>query len=224
MDKKEIQKRRMMGYFIEATKKIAEEEGTEAVTVRKVADLAGYNSATLYNYFDNLEHLIFFASMQHLKDYVVALPGFVKASKNSLDKYFRIWKCFCQFSFNNPKIYHSIFFNKYSTSIKDAIQEYYSIFPEELGEQPEDLLKMLLKNDIYARNKTLLEASEADGFIPKEHIEEINEMTLLIYQGMFMRFMNGQTEYTPDEAVERTINYIQRTIIAYGGRIEEIPE
>lgn len=224
MDKKELQKKRMMGYFIEAAKKIVEEEGAEAVTVRRVADLAGYNSATLYNYFDNLEHLIFYASMQHLKDYVIALPDFIKESKNSIDKYLRVWRCFCQFSFNNPKVYHSIFFNKYSTSIKDAIQQYYWIFPEELGEQPNGLLKMLVKSDIYDRNKALLEACVADGLILNEHIEDINEMTLLVYQGMFMRFMSEQAEFTPDEAVEKTIKYIKRTVYAYGGKIEEIPE
>ena len=30
------------------------EEGIEAITIRKVAALAGYNSATLYNYFANI--------------------------------------------------------------------------------------------------------------------------------------------------------------------------
>ena len=50
-DKKTIQKRRMMGYFIEAASQIIEEEGMEGVTIRKVADIAGYNSATMYNYF-----------------------------------------------------------------------------------------------------------------------------------------------------------------------------
>ncbi len=30
-------------------------EGMEAITLRKVADLAGYNGATLYNYFKDLD-------------------------------------------------------------------------------------------------------------------------------------------------------------------------
>ena len=60
LDKKYIQKVRMVKYFVDATIEIIEKEGYEAVTIRKVADIAGYNSATLYNYFDNLEHLLFF--------------------------------------------------------------------------------------------------------------------------------------------------------------------
>lgn len=41
----------MWKYFVDATAEIIEEEGVENVTIRKVADRAGYNSATIYNYF-----------------------------------------------------------------------------------------------------------------------------------------------------------------------------
>ena len=58
LDNKELQRKRMITYFVEATCKIIDTDGVEAVTVRKVANLAGYNSATLYNYFDNLNHSI----------------------------------------------------------------------------------------------------------------------------------------------------------------------
>ncbi|MDX5609295.1 TetR/AcrR family transcriptional regulator, partial [Clostridioides difficile] len=44
-------------YFIEAAQNIMENEGIENITLRKVADMAGYNSSTLYKYFKNLDHL-----------------------------------------------------------------------------------------------------------------------------------------------------------------------
>lgn len=47
IDKKLIQRRRIMKYYIEATYKIMEEEGIDMVTIRKISDIAGYNSATL---------------------------------------------------------------------------------------------------------------------------------------------------------------------------------
>ena len=59
MDKKEIQERRMKGYFIDATKELLKGEGLSAVSVRSVADKAGYSYATLYNYFKDLNDLIF---------------------------------------------------------------------------------------------------------------------------------------------------------------------
>jgi len=47
-----IKKRRVMTYFIEAANEIIKEEGINGITIRKVADKAGFNSATIYNYFE----------------------------------------------------------------------------------------------------------------------------------------------------------------------------
>lgn len=215
MDKKEIQRRRIMGYFIEAANQIIEEEGIESVTIRKVADIAGYNSATLYNYFHDLDHLLFFASMKYLKDYAFDLPNYVKGSENALDKFLRIWECFCHHSYNKPKIYYTIFFDKYSDSINDAVREYYSIFPEELGDQSTDLLPMLLEKNIYARDMAVLKSCAEEGFFDKKYLEEINEMILLLYQSLLLRFLNNQTDYTVNEAIKKTIRYIRQIIKSF---------
>ncbi|WP_026478275.1 TetR/AcrR family transcriptional regulator [Alkaliphilus transvaalensis] len=215
MDKKELQKRRMMSYFIEATNKIIEEEGLEAVTVRKVADIAGYNSATLYNYFTDLEHLTFYASIKYLKDYVLDVPNFIKSAPSALEKYLGIWKCFCFHSFSNPRIYYTIFFNKHTESLSDALQEYYEIFPEELGDQTHDILPMFLKRNIYERNITALQSLVHEGILDKADLEEINEMTLLIYQGMFIRLFNLEIDYSTEVAMEKTLKYIKRTLMVY---------
>ena len=58
-DREKIKRSRMMKYFIDAANKIINTQGIDAVNIRDTADLAGYSSATLYNYFDNLTHLVF---------------------------------------------------------------------------------------------------------------------------------------------------------------------
>lgn len=68
MDKKEIQRKRMMGYFIDAAKKIILEEGVKNVTARKVADLAGYSYATIYNYFKDLDALLYYCIVEFLNE------------------------------------------------------------------------------------------------------------------------------------------------------------
>ncbi|MCT4564349.1 MAG: TetR/AcrR family transcriptional regulator [Maledivibacter sp.] len=213
--KKKIQKRRMMGYFIDAANQIIENEGIESVTIRKVADIAGYNSATLYNYFNDLNHLLFFASMKYLKDYAFSLPDYIKNSKDDLEKFLNIWKCFCYHSFKKPKIYHIIFFEKYSDSISDVIKEYYSIFPEELGDQSMETLPMLMEKNIYARDMAVLRSCVNAGFVKEEHLEQINEMILLIYEGMLLRILNNQVNYTTDEAVDKTVKYMKQTLCAF---------
>ena len=215
MDKKQIQKKRMMSYFIEATNQIIENEGIDSITIRKVSDIAGYNSATLYNYFENLDHLIFFSSMKYLKEYVLSLPEYLKNSEDPIDKYLRIWECFCKHSFRKPRIYYTIFFDKFSNSLNDDIKEYYSIFPEELGKQSKDILSMLLGQNVYDRNRSILESCIPKDLINEEDLEEVNEMNLLIYSGMLSRVLNEQTDYTIDEAVARTLLYLKRSINSY---------
>lgn len=60
MKNKEIQETRMKGYFIQATKEILKGEGIQALSVRNIADRAGYSYATLYNYFKDVNELLFY--------------------------------------------------------------------------------------------------------------------------------------------------------------------
>jgi len=59
MDNKEIQEQRMRGYFIQATREMLKGEGLRSISVRKIADRAGYSYATMYNYFKDVQELIF---------------------------------------------------------------------------------------------------------------------------------------------------------------------
>jgi AcrR family transcriptional regulator len=59
MNNKQIQEQRMKGYFIQATKEILKAEGLKSISVRNIADRAGYSYATLYNYFKDVKELIF---------------------------------------------------------------------------------------------------------------------------------------------------------------------
>ncbi len=59
MEKKEIQEQRMRGYFIEATKDLLKGEGLKSVSVRSVAERAGYSFGTIYNYFRDINELVF---------------------------------------------------------------------------------------------------------------------------------------------------------------------
>ncbi|WP_410506299.1 TetR family transcriptional regulator [Haloimpatiens sp. FM7315] len=215
MIKKTLQQKRIMSYFIDATYELMETEGIENITIRKVADIAGYNSATLYNYFKNLDHLILFTSIKYLKDYILDLPCYIKDCKTSLDRYFSIWNCFCKHSFEKPKIYNLIFFSQFSNTLNDTISEYYSIFPDELGDSTLNLNSMLLGNTLYERTFSILSCCALDGFIPEESIGEINEMTILIYQGMLNKLLNANSNYTIEGSTKKTLKYFKQIIKSY---------
>jgi len=73
MKNKEIQEARIKGYFIEATKSILKGEGLKALSVRSVSDQAGYSYATLYNYFKDINDLVFLC----VKDFQDEIESFV---------------------------------------------------------------------------------------------------------------------------------------------------
>ena len=213
MTKREIQRKRTMSYFIDAAAKILEEEGKEAVSIRKVANLAGYNSATLYNYFENLDHLIFFAAMRFIKEYAHSLHNYIKDSNNALENFLAIWECFCHYSYNQPEIYCAIFFARLNNSLDDYTEQYYKLFPEELGNQPKGISTMLLKHDIYKRDLIIVETCIEEGFFREEDKDEINEMTLLLYQGILLKVINKKI--SKEEAIRRTMIYIKKIVGIY---------
>lgn len=210
MEKRNIQRKRTMTYFIDAAYEIIKEEGIKKVTIRKVADKAGYNSATIYNYFENLDHLILYAAMRYVKDYTLALPEYLKDAKNALDRFFKVWECFCHFSFKNPEIYYAIFFADLDKDLENYIIDYYKLFPEELGTELNDISTMLLKHNIYERGMTIIEECVKEGFIKEEDVETLNEMATLLYEGMLSQVIRGKIEH--DEAVEKTMRYIKVTV------------
>src|SRR5699024_10984032 len=213
MVKKELQRKRTMTYFINAADKIIKEEGIKNVTIRKVADIAGYNSATLYNYFENLDHLIFLAAIGQIKDYVLALPQYLKDADNALDKFLKVRECFCHYSYKEPEIYYAIFFANLDNDFEDYIAEYYDIFPGELQIQSNNISTMLVKHNIYERGMTTVNECVKEGFIKKEDAESLNELATLIYEAILFKIINGKIDY--DEAVKKTMKYIKHIISSF---------
>ena len=223
MDNKELQRKRMITYFVEATCKIIDTEGIENVTVRKVANLAGYNSATLYNYFDNLTHLIFFASLRHLKNYAIDLPRYLKSVSSPLENYLTVLRCFSFHSYMNPHFYRMMFFSGFdSDMVNSSISSYYSIFAEELNESIREYIPMFIDENMHMRDYQALKHVAQSGQISEDDVMAINEMNVLIYRGMLDRMMHNIDNISVDEAVQITMCYAKRTLMAYGVAKEEL--
>lgn len=212
MEKIDIKKRRMMKYFIEAARDIIDSDGIEEVTIRKVASKAGYNSSTLYNYFDNLEHLIFFAVFHYFHDYTNDIGNKIKFTKNSMERFLIIWESFCLHSFRHPKIYKTMFFGDFNKSIDESIKAYYRIFPDETTHLTEETKKMVESGDIYLRNRLLLDTCAKEGYINEKYINELNEIILLTYESVINRYINNKLDGSPEEVTYKFMTYLKRII------------
>lgn len=213
MKKKEIQMSRMWKYFVDATAEIIEEEGLENVTIRKIADKAGYNSATIYNYFGEISHLIFFASMKFLKSYTDEVSNYIQSGKNPIEKYLLSWECFCKHSFKQPQIYHAVFIVDLGDNPESLLSDYYKTYPNDVINIPEELNSILFERNMSKRGRSLLEIALKEGYIKEENIDSINELAVLIWQGMFTNILNNRKSYDIEEATKITMNYISEIVL-----------
>jgi AcrR family transcriptional regulator len=211
--RREQQRERMRQLFIDATVNIIKEEGIKGVTIRKIANIAGYNSATLYNYFDELSHVMFFAAMKFLKKYTDDLPNYISRAQDSFDEFLLIWECFCRHSFEEPEIYHAIFGANLGDLPDDILNNYYNQFPEDIQNLPSELMPMLLEPNLSKRSIIALRRCIESGWVREENAVEINELILLVYHGMLSLFLNNRRSYTVEEATRKTVEYIRRIVL-----------
>ena len=218
LSNKQIQRKRMMMYFVDATIELIDAEGIGALSIRKVAERAGYNSATLYHYFTNLRHITFFSCIRYLREYVEDLPNYLKEVSSPLDKYFKIWECFCTHAYNRPEIYELLFFEDLEDENFDtSFQSYYQVFPEELTEDIQDYYDMFLEHDIYTREFLALKKSctKMDIDTTDQVLTQISEMNVLIFRGMLSNMKSRGGKLPIGDAVKRTLLYMNHTCISF---------
>lgn len=200
----------MMTGFIKSAEELIDELGIEKVTLRKIASKAGYNSATIYNYFENLDHLIFYAAMRHIKDYSLALGDYLKDAENAMDIFLKVWECFCNFAYEKPEIYNAIFFPNLNNNLDYYMEEYYTFFPIDLKDLNINVSTMILRGDIKKRAKSTIMGCVEEGYIAKEDAEKLNDITLLIFEAFLKRILKNQVTY--DEARNLTMDYIKSIV------------
>lgn len=211
MSQKESKRLSIKKLFIETASKIIEQDGLENITIRKVAHITGYNSATLYSYFDNLDHLIFLASLTQLDEYTSAIQHYTKDVEDPILRAMKVWECFVHYSFQKPKIYHTLFFNKREKDLNRYLAEYKKIF---MDNPLSTVFGISSGSGIHERSDKVLEEAVLLKEIDISDIPELNEMMMYIYQGLL-----SQIIYDPfikaDMLEQRFIRYMIRVFESY---------
>ncbi|MDG5789888.1 TetR/AcrR family transcriptional regulator [Evansella sp. AB-P1] len=211
--RKDIQRARMWKYFLDAATEVIEEEGTKKVTIRKIADRAGFTSSTAYNYFKDLSHLKFFAAMRFTTDYLNDLPSYMDKGSNRIEKWLYSWECFCKHSFEQPEIYSIIFMDNLGTQPQTLLDDYYKIYKDDIIGLPEQIQSIIMEHSFSKRSALYIQSAVSEGFIKEENIDLIAEMTLMIWKGMMNTFMNQRRDFTKEEAVRRTLFLIEECVM-----------
>ena len=191
-----LKRKRIMIYFIEATEKLIRKEGIENLSIRKIAQEAGYNSATIYNYFNDLPQLTLFGSICYLRDYVTQLERELKPGMRAIDHYRTVYRCFNQQALRYPEIYHNIFFGKYSDQLSQVLQLYYrELFPHELDNLSSEVRDMFLQGRMAERDRATMERMVQEGDIQADKASITLEMIIALHQNFLYEATLGREDF-----------------------------
>ena len=188
-------RKRIMVYFIQATRKLIQSEGVDGLSIRKIANEAGYNSATLYNYFRDLEHLTLFGSVCYLRDYVMTLSSSLTPEMTSLERFRTIYQCFNDIAFRNPDIFHNMFFGRHSEMLGEVLHTYYyELFPEELSGISENMRRMMVTGSMHERDWVTMQEMVQDGFVAPDKAELTMDLIIAVHQNfIYEAVIHGDT-------------------------------
>ena len=202
------QRNQIFACFINAASELMENEGMESLTLRRVAKRAGYNSATLYNYFKDLDHLTVYASMKYFEDYNRNLARYLADEQDAFQRFLFMGRFFCASAFRHPHAYYNLFYGKYSGELTEIIHAYYEVFPEELGELDDSVLEMLTCGSLVERNRQMLQPVLEGASLSQEERESINEIILYCFKELLTQKIQMGDALDNQTLIERQLSYI----------------
>jgi AcrR family transcriptional regulator len=177
-----LRQQRTTLYFIDAARDIIGKEGIKAVTIRSVSDLAGYTSATLYNYFDNLNHIITLATMDYLEAYAKDAAQAVASLSNPVDIYLAAAECFFLHSFENPDIFEILFVANRDSKLEEYTQQYYSLYPKRYRLDAELIFRSARSERDARPDSPYLANCVSGGYLAQDMADDFNSVAMMIYK------------------------------------------
>lgn len=104
-DKQNLKTQRVRSYFVQAAKKIILDEGVENVSVRKVADLAGYTFSTIYNYYNTLNELLQEVKSDIINDLIMHMQQTLPKKVFDIDDIKKQNRLYVKYFIDNPNVF-----------------------------------------------------------------------------------------------------------------------
>ncbi|MCI9491149.1 TetR/AcrR family transcriptional regulator [Lachnospiraceae bacterium 48-42] len=180
---KELLKQQNRIRFIQAAQELIENEDLEKVSIRRIAEKAGFHNSTIYLYFEDVDQLILLSSLKYFNEYSKALSELSTKDLTPLETFIKIWNFFVQTVFRKPKIFYNFFFGKHSENLTRIMKQYYELFPEEQEEYSPEIEDMYYGQNIHERCLRVLELLiGTDTRVNEETIGLINDINVSYFK------------------------------------------
>lgn len=201
--------------YIKKAYEIMVTEGMKAVSIRRIAKELGCSSASLYRHFDNLTELLYYTELRTLNGYIHRLNEAEKKWHNMWSVYVGIWDCFAREAFQHPEAYNLLFFEFDNKKLKNATEEYYKMFPEDIADTNQFFYRMLRTTDFMSRDFSICEKCISAKAITYENAVRLNRIVCLMFEGYFKKVLDeGITEEQIDDKVKILIDDIDTIVMA----------
>ncbi len=186
-----LQRDRNERYFVEAAKSLVISEGVSNVTVRKIADVAGFSYATIYNYFRNINHLLWHVAMSFIEDIVQSLEPYLGDKPYTLRRIREIYHEYVGYFLERPNVLHLI-------------------VAREIGEPPEEFRRYNADPHLALWLLTNLEDPECRS-IGKDEVPILSRIITSSIHGMLSLYLSNKTDQNADglkEDVNTMLEYL----------------
>lgn len=194
--------------FLRCTRDIIDFEGIEHVSIRRISQAAGFNSATIYLYFKDADELVTLACMGYLEAYCRTLAADLPKLRSSREVYTHTWKVFALHAFSNPQIFYHLFFAEHSCPLNQIVARYYEIYPNQLLSTDATIREMLLKGDLHNRNMQILLPLCRSLGRTDEQAELINDLTICYFKMLLEENRHEIGAIAADRQVARLLQAI----------------
>lgn len=176
--------------YVRIASRLMEEEGIEALSIRRVAKEAGCTSAVLYRHFENKEHLMMIAAVKYLTPYIEEfVTQYVRNDISYIQKDLVDWKLFISEAFHN-KVYYDLFFtgeHEQKNSLSECIFEYYQMFPDDQKRFDGLTASIAMNTNLLERCRISLRRAANENLITMENADMLSNLTSAVFYGRFMQ-------------------------------------
>lgn len=197
----------IMATFVKATRGIIESEGVDAVSIRRISSAAGYSSATLYLYFEDMNELVTMSFISNLSAYARDIIQTTPENESPREEYLRTWRIFCTHAFANPSVFLSLFYGPQSHNMDAIAKKYYELFPEEVEQASGRILNMLAYGSLNSRNRAVLDSFAADLGLSDEETSLTNDLTISYFRCFLLNACDHKL--SQDEIEDLTERFIK---------------
>lgn len=189
---KDIRRQRVIDDFIRAAREILEQDGVQGVSARKVAERAGWSYATIYNYFRDINHLLWHCIPGYIADIYSYIQKSAEGETLGLNQLIKAHTAYVGYFHERPNIYKFMFLT-------------------EIGPPPVELADKLAEPVLGQGQEQVLNLCVKQGLIPEADIPLVGELLVTAVHGaMYMRatgkFPIGSQQL--EQRIEEYIRYI----------------